>query len=205
MRSATPLPARLAQATEASPALDRVARVLTPVADNLVRRPKLRSVLRGEPVGHAAHPTLTDLPIGLWVSSTVLDLVGPDDGRSADRLLGLGVLAAVPTALTGLADWREGGDRVRPVGALHAVLNTGALALYTGSWLLRRRGRRATGVAASLAAGALVGVSGYLGGHMVLALGSPGEQSVDLPTSADADDPESAALASEVAAPADPA
>jgi len=172
----TPLPRRLAEAAEASPTLDTLGRALRPIADALVTGPPWESLLRGVPLGHAAHPLLTDLPIGLWTSSTVLDLVGTDDGRSADRLLGLGVLAAAPTALTGLADWRRGRERVRAVGALHAVLNTGALALYSASWVLRRRGHRGAGVVVSLAAGAVTGVSGYLGGHMVLVLGSPHER-----------------------------
>ena len=175
----TPLPRRLAEAAESSPALESLARVLAPVADAVTRPAGWRALLRGAPLGHAAHPLLTDLPIGLWMSSTVLDAVGTDDGRSADRLLGLGVLASAPVALTGLADWRRGGERVRRVGALHAVLNTGALALYAGSWLLRRRGRRGSGVALSLAAGACTAMSGYLGGHMVLVLGSPHEQTGD--------------------------
>lgn len=175
------LPRRLTSRAEASPALDQLAQTLEPVADALAGSPRVRSLLRGEPLGHALHPVLTDLPIGLWVSSTVLDLVGPDDGRSADRLLGLGILAAAPTALTGLADWRRGGDRVRSVGALHAAANSTALALYSGSWLLRRRRRRGAGIALSLLAGAFTGVGGYLGGHMILVLGSPGEQADGAP------------------------
>ncbi|MBO3102900.1 DUF2231 domain-containing protein [Cellulomonas fengjieae] len=172
----TPLPRRLAEAAETAPALEPLARALRPLADAVVRPPSLAALLRGAPLGHAAHPLLTDLPIGLWVSSTVLDLVGTDDGRSADRLLGLGVLATVPTVLTGLADWQRGGDRVRTVGALHAALNTGAVVLYAGSWLLRRRGHRGSGVAVSLAAGGVAAVSGYLGGHMVAVLDSPDER-----------------------------
>ena len=175
----TPLPRRLAEAAESSPALESLARALRPVADAVTRPAAWRGLLRGLPLGHAAHSLLTDLPIGLWVSSTVLDVVGTDDGRSADRLLGLGVLASAPAALTGLADWRRGGDRVRSVGALHAALNTGALALYSGSWLLRRRGHRGPGIGMSLVAGAFTAVSGYLGGHMVLVLGSPYEQTAD--------------------------
>jgi hypothetical protein len=119
---------------------------------------------------------MTDLPLGLWLSSSVLDLLGRDDGRSADRLLGLGILAAAPTAATGLADWRREGQRVRSVGALHALLNTGALALYSASWLLRRGGHRRAGVLTSLVAGTATAASGYLGGHMTLVLGSPHEQ-----------------------------
>lgn len=77
----------------------------------------------------------------------------------------------------------RGEDRpVRRVGALHAALNSVALAMYTTSWLLRRRNRRAAGVAVSLAAGAALGASGYLGGHMVLVQRSPHDGSTDVHT-----------------------
>jgi hypothetical protein len=175
----SPLPRRLAEAAEVSRSLDALAATLRPVADAVVDGPGWASLLRGRPAGHALHPTLTDVPIGLWLSSAVLDLAGSEHRRSADRLLGLGILAAAPTALTGLADWRRGGDRVRRVGALHAVLNTGALTLYSTSWVLRRRGRRRAGILASLLAGGGVAVSGYLGGHMVLVLDSPHESTGD--------------------------
>ncbi|MBD8058999.1 hypothetical protein IC607_08460 [Cellulomonas sp. JH27-2] len=172
----TPLPRRLAAAAESSPSIASAARALRPVADALTSAPRWNALLRGEPLGHAAHPALTDIPVGLWLSSCVLDVAGSDDGRSADRLLGLGILAAAPAALTGLADWRRGGERVRAVGALHAALNSGALALYVGSWALRRRGIRRPAVAVSLAAGTLAGASAYLGGHLTLVLGSPHDQ-----------------------------
>src|SRR5689334_19869787 len=94
MSTAAPLPRRVATAAEESAALDPVARLLQPVADALSASPRLHDLLQGVPLGHAAHPLLTDLPIGLWVSSTTLDLVGPRDGRAADRLLGLGILSA---------------------------------------------------------------------------------------------------------------
>jgi len=184
-RAPAPLPRRLAEAAESSPALESLAAILRPLADALPDAP----ILRGAPLGHAAHPLMTDLPLGLWMSSTVLDLAGRGHARSADRLLGLGVLVSAPTALTGLADWRRGDDRVRPVGALHAVLNTGALALYTTSWLLRRNGHRGAGVATSLVAGAVTAASGYLGGHMVTVLGSPHEQKTDTTTPSPADAP----------------
>lgn len=176
MTAPTPLPRRLATAAERNAALDPLVRLVQPAADALSAAPGLRSLLRGRPLGHAAHPLLTDLPLGLWTSSTVLDLCGPRDGRAADRLLGLGILSAAPAAMTGLVDW-QGEDRpVRRVGALHAALNSVALALYTTSWLLRRRDHRAAGVAVSLAAGGVLGASGYLGGHMVLVQRSPHDE-----------------------------
>lgn len=171
-----PSPAlRATQALEDSPALDPlVDRVRPAVVDALARVPGVAGLLHGRPLGHALHPLLTDAPIGLWSSATVLDLVGGPSARPhADRLLGLGIVAALPTSLTGAADWAASGRRTRRVGAAHALLNSAGLALFTASWLLRRRGARPAGVAASLLATGLVGASGYLGGHMTSRLGAP--------------------------------
>ncbi|MBO3093487.1 DUF2231 domain-containing protein [Cellulomonas dongxiuzhuiae] len=166
---------RAVRALQDSPALDPVVERVRPVVTQLLeRRPRLAALLHGRPLGHALHPLMTDAPIALWSSAVVLDLTGGASARPhADRLLGLGVLAALPTSLTGLADWSASGRRTQRVGAAHAVLNSAALALYATSWVLRRRGSRGAGVAASLAATGAVGVSGYLGGHMTSRLGAP--------------------------------
>jgi uncharacterized membrane protein len=131
-------------------------------------------VLRGRPLGHALHPMLTDAPLGFWFSASALDLVGGKHSRAAaSRLLGLGLLAAGPTALAGFADWRRLGPEARRVGAVHAVSNEIAVSLYAASWLARRRGHRAVGVLAALAGATAAGVGGYLGGHLVLAMKAP--------------------------------
>jgi uncharacterized membrane protein len=160
----------LAHRLEETRGLDPLASVLEPVARALVAEPRRRAVLQGAWLGHSAHPMLTDLPIGFWTCAGVLDLVG---GRrsapAADLLLGLGVLSAAPTALTGAAEWVEtrGGDR--RVGALHWVSNSVAVGLYGGSWLARRRGRRTRGVMLALAGATAATFGGYLGGHLVSA------------------------------------
>lgn len=175
MTADSPALLRATRVLEDSPALDPVVDRVRPwVADLLERRPGLAGMLHGRPIGHALHPLMTDAPLGLWMSATTLDLLGGPSARPhADRLLGLGVVAALPTSLTGLADWAVSGRRTQRVGAAHAALNSAALALYAGSWVLRRHGARAGGVAASLAATVLVGASGYLGGHMTSRLGAP--------------------------------
>ncbi len=170
-----PVALRATRALEDSPALDPVADRVRPVlADLLERRPALAGLLHGRPLGHALHPLMTDAPLGLWTCAAVLDLTGGKSARPhADRLLGLGILAALPTSLTGAADWAVSGRRTRRVGVAHAALNSAGLVLYSGSWLLRRSGSRRLGVAASLLATGLVGASGYLGGHMSFRLGAP--------------------------------
>jgi len=86
-------------------------------------------------------------------------------------LIGAGVLCAFPAALTGAADWSDTEGPSRRVGVVHAVVNSSALALYTGSWIARRRGRYAQGVALSWAGATFATVGGFLGGHLIAAMG----------------------------------
>lgn len=168
---------RATRRLEEATALDAVVDRLRPVVLSALRaQPKVAGLLHGKPLGHAAHPLLTDAPIGFWVSATVLDLSGgdaPGRQRAADRLLGLGILSALPATATGVADWAVSDRRTQRVGSVHAMLNNVALGLYGTSWLLRKSGRRRLGVAVALGAGGVLGVSGYLGGHMASRLSAP--------------------------------
>jgi uncharacterized membrane protein len=159
---------RFARGVESSSALDGVGAALRPVAERLIEDPGRRNVLQGHWLGHALHPLMTDVPLGMWMSGTVLDLVGGEERRSAAGfLIGLGVAAAFPTALTGLAEW--GGlerTRDRRTGVAHALVNSTALACYAGSWLAHRRGRDRLGTRLAVAGGSAAMVGGYLGGHL---------------------------------------
>jgi uncharacterized membrane protein len=133
----------------------------------------VKALLGGRWLGHAVHPLLTDLPIGFWTSATVLDLVG--GRRSADaarRLVGFGVLSAVPTAATGWSDWLSLDRPLRRVGVVHAGANTAALGLFAFSWMARRNGHRAVGILLGLIGGALASGAGHLGGHMTVGRGA---------------------------------
>jgi uncharacterized membrane protein len=156
---------------EHTKSLDRLVERLAPVGAALIRNPKVADVLHGKAMGHAAHPLLTDVPIGTWTSAFVLDLIGGKKSRpAARRLIGTGILAAVPTAVTGLAEWAATPDQAaRRVGAVHAVGNNVALMLYVLSYRARRRGHHARGFLVSLAGLGIVGASGFLGAHLSLA------------------------------------
>lgn len=162
---------RFARHVEDDSRLDGLVEALGPVADRLIADPARRNALLGHWLGHALHPLMTDLPLGLWMSGTILDLAGGEERRSAAQLLiGLGVAAALPTALTGLAEW--GGverTRDRRTGVAHAVVNSTALVCYAGSWRARRRGRDRLGRTLALAGGSAAMVGGYLGGHLTTA------------------------------------
>jgi uncharacterized membrane protein len=151
-------------------ALDPVVRAVRPLADALVSDPGRRDLLRGAWLGHAVHPPLTDVPIGLWTSATVLDLLGgPGAAPAAQKLVGLGILTALPTAVTGWAEWSGAEERVQRVGLVHAVSNVAALSLFTASYRARHRGQHLRGKALGLVASSALGLGGYLGGHLVSA------------------------------------
>ena len=155
---------------EGAEGLDRPAAAYERALAPLGRPGPVHDLLTGRPLGHAAHPMLTDIPIGCWTSATVLDLVGGRDARrAATRLVGLGVLAAVPTAATGAAEWLETDRESKRVGVVHANANGLGLALYGASWVARRRGRHGWGKALALAGMAVATVAGHLGGHLTIA------------------------------------
>jgi hypothetical protein len=153
---------------EESTALDRPVQAVEPTVQAVFATGARSSVLRGEWLGHAVHPVLTDVVLGTWTSATLLDLLaGPESAAFAQRLVGAGLLAAVPTFWTGWAEWSAAGPRDKRVGLVHAVTNGVAVTVYAGSWVARRRGRHGAGAALALAGAVVSGVGAYLGGHLV--------------------------------------
>jgi uncharacterized membrane protein len=164
-----PLPARAAVGLEQDNRLD-------PVVDTLRRltapfgRQSARAALGGDWMGHALHPSLTDVPLGLWTATTVLDLFGGSTARpAAQRLLGIGLLSAAPTAASGWVEWHRAERPVQRVGVVHASLNVTAIALYASSWGARRRDRHGLGTMLALAGAGAAATAGYLGGHLTMA------------------------------------
>jgi len=165
---------RLAVSLENASSLDPLRSFYRGVADSLPKGRVLEE-LRGRTLGHALHPLMTDLPLGTWMSASLLDLFGGRRSQdAARRLVGAGVVFAVPTAISGFADYgRLHSTGAERVGSVHAMLNGWGLIAYTASWLLRRQGRHRAGVMVALAAGGGLVVSGYLGGHLSLRKGEP--------------------------------
>lgn len=165
-------------------ALDSVAEPIGGFVRNLRGEGLARDVLSGAFLGHALHPLLTDVPIGTWTSATILDLLGGKSSEDAARLLiGVGLLAALPTFWTGWSDWADAEERspaARRIGVVHAATNGTALALYGASYAARRDGKRGRGVLLGLVAGGALGLGGFLGGHLSYAEGiGVGERSPD--------------------------
>src|SRR3954447_17996274 len=92
---------RFIDTVEQLPAADPVVKSVKPVADALGRG-GLGAFLHGDWLGHALHPLLTDFPLGCWLASGFLDLVGGRRSRAASRrLVGIGLLMVPITAASG--------------------------------------------------------------------------------------------------------
>jgi len=158
---------------ERAEVLDKTATQLDAIAAAVASDAR-QPLLRGDWLGHALHPLLTDFPLGCWLSAGLLDIFGGRSSRrAAQRLVGAGVLFVPPTIASGLADYRQlDQPRVRRVAVVHAGGNALVGLLYFSSWLARRRGKHARGVLMSTLGGLGAWVTGYLGGHLSFARGA---------------------------------
>lgn len=164
---------------EATTSLDRPGYVLGKAISRtgqIVGQPgkQLANGLHGRPYGHPVHPIAVTIPIGTWTLALGLDLLAATGllrdrsaARAADLALKAGAAGAAVAIATGLADWQNLNGRDRRVGLVHGLVNTTSLGLNVVSIVLRSRERLSAGRWASGMAYALVGIGGYLGGHLV--------------------------------------
>ena len=162
----------LSRTLEKFESLDKMGDPIAELVPKLFPHGPVKDLLSGTWLGHSLHPMLTDVPIGAWLSATILDLVGGEESREAsEKLIGVGLLASLPTAASGLSDWSDTMGGERRVGVVHAACNTVSLLLFGASLAARRRGRHGVGVALSLVATGANSAGAYLGGHLSLAQG----------------------------------
>jgi nitrite reductase/ring-hydroxylating ferredoxin subunit len=146
----------------------RVARLLPPG--------RARDALHGVWLGHPLHPVLVQVPLGTWLSASLLD-AWPGNAGASRRLVLAGLAASVPAALAGAADWSEQHEQQMRVGLVHALANAAAIALYAASVAVPARpaaGLRLAGLAA--AAG-----GGFLGGHIAYRQSAGANQAEPVP------------------------
>jgi len=133
---------------------------------------KIKNFLNGTWIGHPLHVILTDVPIGAWTAAEVFDVLevasGSDGcGKAADASIAIGIFGALGAALTGATDWQDADAPARRIGMIHGLLNLSGAALFTTSWLMRKRGSRTVGRLLSALAYAGMTYSARLGGNMV--------------------------------------
>ncbi|HEX2054269.1 MAG TPA: hypothetical protein VHJ78_11170 [Actinomycetota bacterium] len=161
-----PIFLQLVKRIERNAALDPWADTLRGAVQTALPPGPVRELLRGNWLGHAFHPLLSDFVEGPWMAASFLDLFGPEGSEpAARRLLGFGLLVAGPAYVTGLLEWAEE-QRVqqRRVGLVHLGSITTAISLYSLSYLVRRRGGR--GRLLGVVAGVVAMGDGYVAGHM---------------------------------------
>jgi len=140
---------------------------------------RLKVFLNGTWVGHPLHPMLTDIPIGAWTLTIILDLIGLSFGfrqlaLASGITAGIGVAGALAAAAAGLADWMDVNPREKAIGAFHATVNVSATILFLISFLMRWGSHWQLGWGTFVVAAAgylLVSIGGYLGGLMVFNMG----------------------------------
>lgn len=168
----TTLPQRAAAAVGESELAERLARAQEVVYGPLIDRVR-RSPLHTDALGHSLHPSLTDVTTGCWLGASLLDLTGGVESRRAATLLtGFGLVASVPTALAGAADWAEVDGVQRRIGAAHALATDAATFLFLGSFVARLRGGHDRGGRLALAGNLVMVAAGFLGGHLALRHGT---------------------------------
>jgi nitrite reductase/ring-hydroxylating ferredoxin subunit/uncharacterized membrane protein len=132
---------------------------------------EIQNVLHGTWLGHPLHAILTDIPLGSWTATLVLDLLeaaGRRDCKAgADVTLQVGLAGAACAALAGLTDWHVTDGRARRVGLVHGALNIIGAGLYTASLISRKRRERSAGRAYAFAGFLVAAASSYLGGNLV--------------------------------------
>ena len=147
--------------------LDRFTEPVSNALSTVLDHRPVKDTLSGMWTGHPLHPLLTDVTIGAWTSAFFLDVFGDESTqRAADTLVGVGVVSAVPTALSGVSDWSDLFGEPKRLGLVHALVNAGAITCYGLSWLARRKRDRSRGVALGLLGASVATVGGYLGGHL---------------------------------------
>ena len=150
---------------------------------------------RAKLVGHPIHQMLVVFPFGLLVMAAVFDLITLATGRAywsevAYWMMAAGVVTGLLAAPFGLIDWLAipWSTRAKRVGAVHGLGNLAVVLLFAGSWWLRdpmTRPPAAPELALSFFGGALLLVTGWLGGELVdrLAVGVDDGAHVDAPSS----------------------
>ncbi|MER5966435.1 DUF2231 domain-containing protein [Streptomyces sp. NPDC002057] len=151
---------RLERATVADPAIRVLQRGIRSLPLG-----RMRDLLRGRHLGHPVHPVLVQVPIGCWLSASVLDFV-PGTRHAATTLTAVGLAGVAPAAVAGWADWADLPPEQARVGLAHAATNVAAVACYAASLTARLRSHSAKGRLWALGGMAAVAVSGALGGHV---------------------------------------
>ncbi len=133
---------------------------------------EVADVLHGKQLGHPLHPLLTDITIGSWTLGVFFDVLSfltrsQSSRKAANRLITLGTISAVPTALAGITDFSGIKQDAAGHGALHGIINSVALFFFWRSMKNRSRNHHLTGFFYSTLGLGLMTFGAWLGGDLV--------------------------------------
>jgi nitrite reductase/ring-hydroxylating ferredoxin subunit/uncharacterized membrane protein len=157
------------------PALDTIAQPLSQAIRSTFETAgpagqQVKDALHGVWLGHPLHPVFTDVPIGAWTTALALDASANGDPgmqRAATFAMGVGLIGAVGSALTGLTDWSETDGESRRTGLVHGLLNLAATSMMATAFFSRKRDSHQNGRTWAWAGFGVAVASAYLGGDLV--------------------------------------
>jgi nitrite reductase/ring-hydroxylating ferredoxin subunit/uncharacterized membrane protein len=138
----------------------------------------LKNQAHGTAVGHPVHPAATDIPVGAWLVTLVLDIVWLATNQSSGTatasnvVLIVGLVGAVLSILTGTTDWNDTYGKERRVGIAHGLVNTLATLVYVVALILRLTGNQFSGCIVSTVGLLILLLGAYLGGELVFGKGT---------------------------------
>lgn len=134
--------------------------------------------------GKPSHPPLTDVSVGAYTVGVAMLVAGAagleQEAMAQGALLAIsgGLIAAIPTMLTGLLDYFDlpKGSAARTLATYHLLLMVIATALFAATWAAQRQGYldgevTTLGLILGIAAFALLVVGGTLGGALAYVYG----------------------------------
>jgi uncharacterized membrane protein len=134
--------------------------------------------------GKPLHPPLTDVSIGAYTVGVVM-LVAGAAGLQEEQMahgaliaISLGLIVALPTAITGLLDWLDipKGTPARTTATIHLFVMLTATVLFALTWLAQRPGYnddevRTLALVLGLVSEVFLAVGGNIGGANVFVYG----------------------------------
>ena len=143
----------------------------------------LLRLIKGAP-GKPLHPPLTDVSIGAYTAGVAM-LVAGAAGVQEEQLahgaliaISVGLIVALPTAITGLLDWLDipKDTPARTNATIHLFVMLAATVLFAFTWLAQRPGYnddeiRTLALVLGLIAEAFLAVGGNIGGANVFVYG----------------------------------
>lgn len=132
----------------------------------------VKDLLNGTWLGHPIHPAVTDVPIGALAVALVLDLIG--EPAAASWAIIVGLVTALASAVTGLADYTDTDGAARTRATLHGTVMIVGTVTTALSLLARDGGDTAGTLATSLlVVGFVILAAGaYVGGDVAFVLGN---------------------------------